>query len=435
MVDDCYKFSLFFVEDKICKDDNAINLVIKNEGKFDENFELSLLAPDFISLNDKFVFVEAGNEAQVKINVGEDGRYNSYHLEAKARIPGKEFIEKTAVDLEIIPLNKCYKAELKPTIKFVDYNRNDVELSLINNGLKDDRYAITSVKPDWVRFSDEQYFMQKGDATTLTLISEPTGDVRGGAYKIIFYIESENAEQVYVDNLYLVVSNNNIAGKIASFLYNFWYLVLLIALIILVLVIWLIISLLKRKKQPKKTKKKEKKEKRKSEFDKKNIKWIIIAAIILLLIIGAVVVFFYFDVKIPFDKILGTTVPALVNDTQEELVEDMFNCGDYEGEDICDSSLYIKINKNSEYILELEDFFFDPDGDSLEYQSSTPKNINIEIEGSKAVLTPKRDWTGTEEVVFIASDPNDDLIVSDIFVLHVIEGKMSLWDRIKAIFS
>ncbi len=438
VVDDCYNFDLYFMEDKICKDDDEIHLILKNNGKFDENFELSLLAPDFITLAQEFIQVNKDQEREIVINVAENGKYKSYHLEATARIPGKEFSKKTAVDLDILPLKECYKPLIKPTMKFVDYSENEIELVLYNKGVKSDEYKVTAIKPDWVKFSDKSFFVEAGEAVSFTITSEPEEDVKAQTYKIMFNIESENTQQIYTKNFYLFVSKNNIVGNILEKLYGFWYLVLTLAIIVLALIVWLIIYLFKRKKHPRKARK-ERKERKKISFDKKKIKWIIIAAVIILLIVLAIVLFVFMDLKIPIGKVFNASVPALVNVTEqaeEEVVEEeVFNCENYDGENICGSSLYIKINKNSKYVLELSDYFYDPDGDPLTYSSSQPDNIDITIEGSKAILSPEKDWTGAEEAVFTAQDSEENMIVSDIFVLHVAEGKMSFWERIKNIFS
>ncbi len=444
VVDDCYDFDLYFMEDKICKDDDEIHLVLVNNGKFNENFELSLVAPDFIKLADEFVQVNKGQEKEIIIDVAEDGVYPSYHLEATARLPGKEFVKKAAVDLDIVPLKECYKPQIKPTIKFVDYSENEIELTLFNKGIKDDKYQVTAIKPDWVKFNGGQFFVKTGEAATFTITSEPTADVRCQPYKVVFNIESDSTQQVYTKNFYLFVSKNNIVGKILGKLYDFWYLILALAIIVLAFIVWLIIYLFKRKKLPKKVKEKKVKvniEKEKIPFDKKKLKYIFIAIGVIALILIAVVLFVFMDLKIPIDKIFGASVPALINETeQEEVVEEIveeeaFNCWDYDGEDICDSSLYIQWNKNTNYVIELSDYFYDPDGDPLSYSSSQPDNIDIIIEGSKAILTPEKAWTGVQEVVFSATDPQDNMIVSDIFVMHVIEGKISIIARIKALFG
>ena len=67
--------------------------------------------------------------------------------------------------------------------------------------------------------------------------------------------------------------------------------------------------------------------------------------------------------------------------------------------------------------------------------SSNPDHIQIEIEGSKAILTPEKGWTGAEEAVFTAQDSDENMIVSDIFMLHVAEGEISIIARLKALFS
>ncbi len=432
-VDDCYNFKIYFVEDKICKDDDEIHIILENNGKFDENFELSLLAPDFIKLEKEFVFVESGEQKEITIDISENAKYPSYYLEATARIPGKDFAEKTAINLDFISLKKCYEAEIRPTIKFVDYERNSLQIAVYNDGYKPDKYTITALKPNWIKFNDKQFFVNNNEKAEFSIASEPDGDVRGGVYKVVFNVYSENADYTYTENFYVVLSNNNIAGKIAAFMFNYWYVVLTICLLILALIVWLIYLVL-RKRIPKKTQKKAKKKaKKKTEFKKENLRRIL-PIIIILLIIAAVAVFFCFDFNVQFGKFFNRTLPPLVNYTKEEPIQ-KFNCENYSGENICDSPLYIKINKNTRHVLELSDYFYDPDEDPLEYGSSTPNNITITIEGSKAYILPEKGWTGMKEVVFTASDPSDNIIVSDIFVIHVVEGEMTFWERIKAIFS
>jgi hypothetical protein len=414
VVEDCYDFNLYFVEDSICKDDEEIHLVLENKGKFDESFEIDLLAPDFIQLRNEFIDVDSGGSKEIKINIGENGKYDSYHLEAIARIPGKNFEEKTSVNLDIIPLNKCYKLSIKPSIKFVDYNKHDIEFTLKNTGLKYDRYYVSATKPNWIEFNDKSFFIDVNGEVVFSIESEPTEDVRGGIYKIIFNIESENGEYIYQKNFYLVVSNNNIIGKTLGGLYSCRFILLAIGTILLILLILIIIFVVRKKKV--------KREKRKKI--RKNLRWIVPLFVIFILIMF-VALFFCLDIKLPSIRLPESEEP-IINETQKE----EFDCSNYEGRDICDSPLYIKMKSGERYQMDLSEYFFDPDGDPLVYKSSNPDNINIDIDGSIVTIVPEATWTGYKEIVFTATDPEDNMVVSDIFVIDVYQQEKNFFQRL-----
>ena len=61
-------------------------------------------------------------------------------------------------------------------------------------------------------------------------------------------------------------------------------------------------------------------------------------------------------------------------------------------------------SKNTNKTLNLSQYFTDPEGDSITYNSTSPQHINITISGAIATLVPENGWTGTEYVVFTASD-------------------------------
>lgn len=56
-------------------------------------------------------------------------------------------------------------------------------------------------------------------------------------------------------------------------------------------------------------------------------------------------------------------------------------------------------------ILNLSNYFIDNDGDILIYNSTTPENINIIMDGSKATLKSDKNWYGIRSIKFYAFDP------------------------------
>ena len=65
--------------------------------------------------------------------------------------------------------------------------------------------------------------------------------------------------------------------------------------------------------------------------------------------------------------------------------------------------------KNEFLILNLDNYFTDPDGDELTYLASIASNIGIEISGQQIKLTPDADFTGERLIPIFASDGYDTL--------------------------
>jgi len=94
---------------------------------------------------------------------------------------------------------------------------------------------------------------------------------------------------------------------------------------------------------------------------------------------------------------------------------------DYKGQNICNSSLYHKWYKNQVYKIDLSKYFTDPDNNNLTFSAKNQKDFTIEINGNIAEITPNKDFTGVNEVIFIAKDTQGLSATSSRFVLHVVE--------------
>jgi hypothetical protein len=86
-------------------------------------------------------------------------------------------------------------------------------------------------------------------------------------------------------------------------------------------------------------------------------------------------------------------------------------------QEICDSEDYIRFYQARKYYLDLP--FQDPDEDKLKYEAET-FNIEVKFKGSQAVLKPRWDWYGSEEIVFTAEDDNGGSAVSKTYYVHVL---------------
>ncbi len=62
------------------------------------------------------------------------------------------------------------------------------------------------------------------------------------------------------------------------------------------------------------------------------------------------------------------------------------------------------IAANQEYKINAEDYFTDPDGDSLVFLSTNADNIDVAVNGNTITLKPYTGFTGQRQLTFIASD-------------------------------
>jgi len=100
------------------------------------------------------------------------------------------------------------------------------------------------------------------------------------------------------------------------------------------------------------------------------------------------------------------------------------------------SFIYRSWTKNTKLEVNLDEYFYDPDFDELEYSYRTledMQNINVKIKDGIATFIPRRNWYGTETVIFIGDDgkggviysPNMTLVVKDEYV------PVDIWDYIR----
>ncbi|MBN1644551.1 hypothetical protein JW851_00725, partial [Candidatus Woesearchaeota archaeon] len=71
-----------------------------------------------------------------------------------------------------------------------------------------------------------------------------------------------------------------------------------------------------------------------------------------------------------------------------------------------------EINKNSNLIVDLNDYFSDPNNDTLTYLATTADKISIAIEDNMLTITPAPDFAGERTISIIASDEFETITVN-----------------------
>ncbi len=81
----------------------------------------------------------------------------------------------------------------------------------------------------------------------------------------------------------------------------------------------------------------------------------------------------------------------------------------------------ITITKNSEFLIDLSEYFFDKDNDSLDYNVYEMDNISVLVDNDIAELIPDYGFTGIRHSFIIAND-SKQIAVSNVFKVNVTEA-------------
>ena len=85
----------------------------------------------------------------------------------------------------------------------------------------------------------------------------------------------------------------------------------------------------------------------------------------------------------------------------------------------------INMQKNTPLTINLSHSFYDPDQEILVYRATVPQHIMVKVQGEMAQLVPDFDFTGVDEVEFIAHDKNGATATSGSIAICV-EAKPSV---------
>jgi predicted nucleic acid-binding Zn-ribbon protein len=84
-------------------------------------------------------------------------------------------------------------------------------------------------------------------------------------------------------------------------------------------------------------------------------------------------------------------------------------------------SFFIEIPKNMQYVLDLDTYFNDEDGDVLTYSADVGDHLTAVLEGSGVTLIPETDWVGDSGVSFSAADGKGGSVDSPLIRVSVID--------------
>lgn len=120
---------------------------------------------------------------------------------------------------------------------------------------------------------------------------------------------------------------------------------------------------------------------------------------------------------------VNKTVNNIVNKTKEEVEQIPYEEQLYQyiiKNNLNSSFQYHSWFKNEVYTINLTPRFIDPDSDDvLEFTSTKPQHIDVQIERGMVYLTPEHDWTGVDYITFKATDSHGAQVITPEIALIV----------------
>jgi len=397
------------LKDKACSGEREYLLNIRNDGLNEETYELTVDGEGWVIIDEENQFVRLRPSQQINIPVKAnlpdmDEKQISFVMVKQLKAPYEA--HEIKIELESLSQRSCYNVELLQDSYTIDYETQSIPLLLRNTGLNGGSYKIELGELDskFVYLEDDELMFDAGESKVLRVSPKDFAEYKEGTYlnKLNLKISPTSKEISYDRQFWVVLKDKSFLYKAFAFIKGFDYtriglcgLATLILLVILgIAAIVLVYMKLKKDMKIKRIKAKCMKKLR-----------MVNTAIIGLLIICVVVLF-----------LIGNP--------------DMGRF--YEQPTENNSTLYHEWRQNTPYQADLEQYFADPDLDTLSYTASQPDHIQVKIDGSKATLTPEFGWSGTEHIVFTASDDNGGATDSDVMTLHILKrvpaGVLGYWN-------
>lgn len=401
------------VNEKACCGQKIYTLNIRNNGMFEEAYEIQVDSPGWATVKeeDRFVRIKPSQNVNIPVIVDfpcADEKQTSFIVVKQLNQPYQT--HEIRMDLESLSQRTCYNIEMLQDKYRINYDTQSIPMLLESTGMRGGTYKLELGELDsrFVYLDQNTIDFNPGEIKVLHIIPRNYSTYKQGTYLnrltlTIGLVDNQTGIR-YDRQFWVVLRDKSFISKAIDYIRNFnysrigWCGLLTIILVLLVIALIIIVTYMRLKKDYK--------IKRIRASMMKKIKMVNIILIFLLII-----------------SIL--TLVLIGNPNTGRFYEQS-------QKQILNSSLYHEWKENMPYQIDLKKYFADPDLDVLSFTSSQPNHINVRIDGSLATLTPEHNWAGEEKIVFTANDKKGGVTDSPIMVLKVLKkqpvGPMAYWN-------
>ncbi|MFH1401066.1 MAG: hypothetical protein ABIH41_06115 [Nanoarchaeota archaeon] len=403
-VDRCFDHQVGFevAKDSVCCGSKSYHASVRNLGSSADVFDVELLSPVPATLSRSAVSLDPGEFASLDVDVDlpcVEG-FAEIVLQATARSTGA--VSKDSLVIEHESDFSCHLVSLASDKVHVRYDAPQATIQVLSSGLVAGQYAA-SIESQFLSV-DESTVDVGPSGAVVHLAAQNLPEFRPGIYVDTLTLTHLESGEKYIFTLEVSVQDvpfsvqvyRKLAGDAVCLAAFIALLIIIILAVAFVFLAWIVralrsdedhILMLRRRSY--------------SQERMLAIALLIVAIFAVLL----VALLAHYDG--------GKYVPV-----QERLYYEMFE----------DTSLMIDLNQ----------YFSDPDQDVLVYRPVSGRNLSIDIVDGVATIAPVRDYFGTETVVFRADDQRGGVVDSPVITIKIIdvpEPSAGAWLRSHCAFS
>ncbi|MBN1645877.1 hypothetical protein JW868_02440 [Candidatus Woesearchaeota archaeon] len=403
-VENCYDHELDIETNyaDVCCGQHEYAVKVVNTGSVTDTFHVDAQSDLEVGVSPKFVVLSPGEEALVTLSVDALCTDELYEIKVFTTSEKSGLIGKASLVLNSLSPQSCYDVLLDPVeVRVLKENMLkgvEVPVKFVHNGLKGGDYRVYMDSQVWDSSTlDEVFNIGPGMTKSLDLMPEnadAVAELNYGRYlsRIVFMIEDPDyGPIVYEKSLFTDIVDRSLASKVRLMFSKhpnciFGLIIFVLATIAAILVVF------------------------RDKFDNfsfakgmvvfKRRKWEGIELFSRWMLMLGVF-------ALAFILLSWNGFPSF----QPKNVE------------LADGPLLIQWFEDNQHVMDLNDYFEDPDLDSLSYTSTFVENINVSISGSKVTFTPDYNWHGTRQVIFTADDGKGGVTDSSVLTLEVLDVK------------
>lgn len=384
-VSKCYDVSVTLEDDKdkMCNAlSNTYAVAIKNTGKFTNTYDIVLESPDWVTISKKRITLNASKEESLVLDVHPPYNTNAstYTIKVKAVDAISKAEASDTLDVTTISLESCYEPAISTKDDIVTVSKDNTATALFiieNKGSHDANYTV-EISGTGTRFSQINpgtIVLKSGKAQTVYLYIAPPLDLAVGDYVITVTVRLKDTT---------IVASKPITVRVVE------------------------AGALPQQQLPQQQPPVEEK----PSFFSQIISWIASlfkASPSKTNVTNVTNISNVTKTTSNATNATNATKPIVnitnqTNATNQTTNKTQTNATKNQVPVLSKKLSDITLKTGTKETLDLDDYFNDPDDDTLTYVTVKPQNITVAITGSKVTLEPQQGFTGTREISFYASD-------------------------------
>ena len=371
-----------------CSGHHEYPVVVRNTGSEEESVSLS--ADGYYSwIDNPSLSLDAGESRIVRLVLDVPAnRSLEQDVVVSASLEGLDVSAQDTLHVRFADEYGCYQPLVSPLSQRVRADRPNATFTLENAGLRMAEYDVRLDDPSGFSLdqADEYAVLQPGERSSLTLYPSFNGSFSAGRHDVLFkvFVDAGEEGKVLEYRFPLTLNVRNKSFLLRAYEYfgarpcQLGTLLLLVVIVVLGLIIMA-----------------------RPEANRRYVKHLLLGLVVLWLL--AVAVFL----------VVQGFPPSLYDQVHQDASD----------------PLTVYVPEDTSYSLNLSQYFYDPDGDLLEFTVSEMDNVSVYVQNGSALIIPDPDWSGSRRFRISAFDGKGGMTESPRMSLVVVDRpEYTAWD-------